>query len=119
MGEYIWILIFLLIAISVGLVIAFINEILGPRTKERMEDYPYECGVPLIDKEARGVFKQGYYPIGLLLILFDIEVAFLFPWAVIFKDLTLEGFIGGLIFLGILTLGFLYEWKKGALEWEK
>jgi NADH-quinone oxidoreductase subunit A len=88
------------------------------KTKEKMEDYPYECGVPLYDPEARGTFKQGYYLLGLLLILFDIEVAFLFPWAVVFKDIGIYGLIEAVLFIAILFLGFVYAWKKGALKWQ-
>ena len=76
MSEYLGILIFFVVALGVGFVFTVANSILGPKTKEKMEDYPYECGVPLYDPEARGTFKQGYYLLGLLLILFDIEVAF-------------------------------------------
>jgi NADH-quinone oxidoreductase subunit A len=104
MNEYLGILIFFVIALGVGFVFTVANSILGPKTKEKMEDYPYECGVPLYDPEARGTFKQGYYLLGLLLILFDIEVAFLFTWAV--------------LFIAILFLGFVYAWKKGALKWQ-
>lgn len=116
--EYLGILIFFLVALGVSFAFAFLNDLLGPKTKERMEDYPYECGVPLYDTEARGTFKQGYYLLGLLLILFDIEAAFLFPWAVVFKDIGLYGLVEALLFIFILALGFLYAWKKGALKWQ-
>jgi NADH-quinone oxidoreductase subunit A len=118
MNEYLGILIFLVIALGVGFVFTVANSILGPKIKEKMEDYPYECGVPLYDPEARGTFKQGYYLLGLLLILFDIEVAFLFPWAVVFKDIGIYGLIEAVLFIAILFLGFVYAWKKGALKWQ-
>jgi NADH-quinone oxidoreductase subunit A len=118
MNEYLGILIFFVIALGVGFVFTIANSILGPRIKEKMEDYPYECGVPLYDPEARGTFKQGYYLLGLLLILFDIEVAFLFPWAVVFKDIGIYGLIEAVLFIAILFLGFVYAWKKGALKWQ-
>jgi NADH-quinone oxidoreductase subunit A len=118
MSEYLGILIFFVIALGVGFVFTVANSILGPKTKERMEDYPYECGVPLYDPEARGTFKQGYYLLGLLLILFDIEVAFLFPWAVVFKDIGIYGLVEAVLFIAILFLGFVYAWKKGALKWQ-
>jgi NADH-quinone oxidoreductase subunit A len=118
MNEYLGILIFFVIALGVGFVFTVANSILGPRIKEKMEDYPYECGVPLYDPEARGTFKQGYYLLGLLLILFDIEVAFLFPWAVVFKDIGIYGLIEAVLFIAILFLGFVYAWKKGALKWQ-
>ena len=117
--EYLGILLFFIIALGLGIAFAFLNDILGPKTKEKMEGYPYECGVPLYDTEARGVFSQRYYLLGLLLILFDIEAAYLFPWSVVFKDIGLYGVFGGLFFILILLLGFLYEWKKGGLEWER
>lgn len=116
--EYLGILIFFLIALAVGFVFAFLNDLLGPKKKEKMEDYPYECGVPLYDPEARGTFKQGYYLLGLLLILFDIEVAFLFPWAVVFKEIGFYGLVAALMFIFILALGFVYAWRKGALKWQ-
>jgi NADH:ubiquinone oxidoreductase subunit 3 (chain A) len=118
MNEYLGILIFFVIALGVGFVFTVANSILGPKTKEKMEGYPYECGVPLYDPEARGTFKQGYYLLGLLLILFDIEVAFLFPWAVVFKDIGIYGLIEAVLFIAILFLGFVYAWKKGALKWQ-
>jgi NADH-quinone oxidoreductase subunit A len=118
MNEYLGILIFFVVALGVGFVFTVANSLLGPRIKEKMEDYPYECGVPLYDPEARGTFKQGYYLLGLLLILFDIEVAFLFPWAVVFKDIGIYGLIEAVLFMAILFLGFVYAWKKGALKWQ-
>jgi NADH-quinone oxidoreductase subunit A len=118
MNEYLGILIFFVVALGVGFVFTVANSILGPKTKEKMEGYPYECGVPLYDLEARGTFKQGYYLLGLLLILFDIEVAFLFPWAVVFKDIGIYGLIEAVLFIAILFLGFVYAWKKGALKWQ-
>jgi NADH-quinone oxidoreductase subunit A len=118
MNEYLGILIFFVIALGVGFVFTVANSILGPKTKEKMEGYPYECGVPLYDPEARGTFKQGYYLLGLLLILFDIEVAFLFPWAVVFKDIGIYGLIEAVLFIAILFLGFVYAWRKGALKWQ-
>ncbi|RMH01233.1 MAG: NADH-quinone oxidoreductase subunit A [Aquificota bacterium] len=116
--EYIGILLFFLVALVVGFAFSFLNDLLGPKTKEKLEDYPYECGVPLYDPEARGTFKQGYYLLGLLLILFDIEVAFLFPWAVVFKEIGIYGLIEAVVFIFILFLGFVYAWKKGALKWQ-
>ncbi len=111
-------LIFFLIALTIAFVMAVLNDILGEKRRDPMEDYPYECGVPLYDKEARGNFKQGYYMFGLLLILFDIEVAFLFPWAVVFKDIGLYGLIEAVLFIFILFLGFIYALRKRALKWQ-
>ncbi|MCX8164702.1 MAG: NADH-quinone oxidoreductase subunit A [Aquificaceae bacterium] len=116
--EYLGILLFFFIAVLLGLAFSFLNNFLGPRTKEKLEGYPYECGVPVYDQEAKGVFKQGYYLLGISLILFDIEVAFLFPWVVVFKEVGLYGLAGALLFIFILTLGLAYEWRKGALRWQ-
>ncbi|RUM31060.1 MAG: potassium transporter Kef [Aquifex sp.] len=116
--EYVALGIALIVALLIALGQAFINDILGFRKRDPLEDYPYECGVPLYDKEARGTFKQGYYLLGLLLILFDIEAAYLFPWAVVFKDIGIYGLIEVIVFVGILALGFIYAWRKGALNWE-
>ena len=116
--EYIALAFALLLALLIAFGQAFLNDILGKRRKDPLEDYPYECGVPLYDKEARGTFKQGYYLLGLLLILFDIEAAYLFPWAVVFEEIGLYGLIEVIVFVGILALGFIYAWRKGALNWE-
>ncbi len=116
--EYIALAFALLLALLIALGQAILNDILGERKSDPLEDYPYECGVPLYDKEARGTFKQGYYLLGLLLILFDIEAAYLFPWAVVFKEIGLYGLIEVIVFVGILALGFIYAWRKGALNWE-
>ncbi len=116
--EYLGILIMFVIAFAIGIAFSLLNDILGPKTKEKMEGYPYECGVPVYDPEARSTFKQGYYLLGLLLILFDIEVAYLFPWAVVFKDIGIYGLIEAIAFIVILFLGFVYAWKKGALKWQ-
>ena len=77
----------------------------------------YECGFNAFD-DARMKFDVRFYLVSLLFIIFDLEVAFLFPWAVAFKDIGLFGFWSMMIFLGVLTIGFIYEWKKGALEWD-
>ena len=78
---------------------------------------PYECGFEAFE-DARMKFDVRYYLIAILFILFDLEIAFLFPWAVVLKEIGLFGFVAMAIFLGILVVGFIYEWMKGALEWE-
>ena len=118
MEGYGALLIFVGVAVIVGCAHAVMNDMLGTKKKDPMEDYPYECGVPLYDPEARGTFKQGYYLLGLLLILFDIEAAYLFPWAVVFEEIGLFGLIEAILFIFILTLGFVYAWAKGALRWQ-
>ena len=116
--EYLGLLMFLLFMLSLSLVLISLNRILGPKTPQKFEDYPYECGVPLYDESARTTFHQGYYLLGLLLLLFDIEAAFLFPWAVVYRWLGFFGFIEMFLFILILTYGLLYAWRKGALDWQ-
>ena len=116
--EYMGLLIFFGVMLGLSLLLISLNALLGPKTPESMEDYPYECGVPLYDKSAQTTFHQGYYLLGLLLLLFDIEAAFLFPWTIVYKHLGLFGFIEMLIFILILTYGLLYAWRKGALDWQ-
>ncbi len=115
--EYLPILIFLGIAavMSIGMVAA--SYIVAPQNPDPDKDSAYECGFDAFD-DARGRFDVRFYLVAILFIIFDLEVAFLFPWAISFKDIGLYGFWSMMIFLGILTIGFIYEWKKGALEWD-
>ncbi|MFP6688092.1 MAG: NADH-quinone oxidoreductase subunit A [Alphaproteobacteria bacterium] len=115
--EYLPILIFLGIAavIAVGAVAA--SYIAAPQNPDADKVSAYECGFDAFG-DARGRFDVRFYLVAILFIIFDLEVAFLFPWAVSFKDIGLYGFWSMVVFLGILTIGFIYEWKKGALEWD-
>ena len=115
--EYLPILIFLGIAavIAVGAVAA--SYIAAPQNPDPDKVSSYECGFDAFD-DARGRFDVRFYLVAILFIIFDLEVAFLFPWAVSFKDIGLYGFWSMMVFLGILTIGFIYEWKKGALDWD-
>ena len=115
--EYLPILIFLGIAavIAIGAVAA--SYIVAPQNPDPDKVSAYECGFDAFD-DARGRFDVRFYLVAILFIIFDLEVAFLFPWAVSFKDIGLYGFWSMMVFLGILTIGFIYEWKKGALEWD-
>ena len=115
--EYLPILIFLGIAavIAVGAVAA--SYIAAPQNPDPDKVSSYECGFDAFD-DARGRFDVRFYLVAILFIIFDLEVAFLFPWAISFKDIGLYGFWSMMVFLGILTIGFIYEWKKGALEWD-
>lgn len=115
--EYLPILIFLGIAavISVGAIAA--SYIAAPQNPDPDKVSAYECGFDAFE-DARGRFDVRFYLVAILFIIFDLEVAFLFPWAVSFKDIGLYGFWSMMVFLGILTIGFIYEWKKGALEWD-
>ncbi len=116
--EYMALLIFLGIMLGLALVFVFVNKLLGPKSSDALQDYPYECGVPLYDKSAQSTFHQGYYLLGLLLLLFDIEAAFLFPWTVVYRHLGIFGFVEMFLFILILTYGLLYAWRKGALDWQ-
>ncbi len=115
--SYIGLFVLLVVSFGAALAMTFLNEIIGSK-KRRTDSYQYECGVPLYDKDARPIFKQGYYLLGILLILFDIEAAFLFPWAVVFKEIGAFGLFEALGFLFILGLGFVYAWRKNALKWQ-
>jgi NADH-quinone oxidoreductase subunit A len=115
--EYLPILIFLGIAIGLSLVMVVVPFIIGPRRPDSEKLSPYECGFePFAD--ARSKFDVRYYLVAILFIIFDLEVAFLFPWAVALGKIGVFGFWSMVVFLGVLTVGFIYEWKKGALEWE-
>ena len=105
--------------IALGLSCAFIvvNFILSPKNPDPEKLSAYECGFEPFE-DARMQFDIRYYLIAILFILFDLEIAFLFPWAVAFKDLDFFGLISMMIFLAILVVGFVYEWAKGALDWE-
>ncbi len=116
--EYLGLLILFGILVVIGIVMVFLNTLLGPKTPQKWDDYPYECGVPLYDKSVQTTFHQGYYLLGLLLLLFDIEAAFLFPWTIVYRYLGILGFIEMFLFVLILTCGLLYAWKKGAIDWQ-
>jgi NADH-quinone oxidoreductase subunit A len=115
--HYIPILIFLLIAIGFGAVSLLVGRLIRPYHPYRDKDAPYECGVPPIN-DARERISIRYYVIAMLFLVFDVEVVFLYPWAVDFRKLGLFGLVEMLIFLAILIVGYVYAWKKEALEWE-
>ena len=117
LGEYLPILLFLIVATGIGIALLVIGTLLGPRRPGAEKLSPYECGFEAFE-DARMRFDVRYYLIAILFIVFDLEIAFLFPWAVVFKDLGAQAIVAMTIFLGILVVGFVYEWKKGALEWE-
>jgi NADH-quinone oxidoreductase subunit A len=94
-----------------------LGRLLGPNRPDPEKLSPYECGFEAFE-DARMKFDVRYYLVAILFILFDLEIAFLFPWAVALNDIGLAGFIAMMVFLGILVVGFVYEWMKGALEWE-
>ena len=115
--EYLPILIFLALAIALGMVLILAAVVVAVRNPDPEKVSAYECGFYAFD-DARMKFDVRFYLVSILFIIFDLEVAFLFPWAVAFKDVGLLGFWSMMVFLGVLTIGFAYEWKKGALEWE-
>ena len=115
--KYIPILIFLSVALALGLLLLLLGFLFGRGTKSKAKLSPYECGFEPFE-DARIPFDVRYYLVAILFIIFDLEIAFLFPWAISLGEIGLLGFISMMIFLVILTVGFIYEWKKGALEWE-
>jgi len=115
--EYLPILIFLGIAIAIAVVMVVAAYVVAEQRPDSEKISAYECGFEAFD-DARGRFDVRFYLVAILFIIFDLEVAFLFPWAVALGDIGLFGFWSMVIFLGVLTIGFIYEWKKGALEWE-
>lgn len=115
--EYFPILLFIIIGLAVGVGPILIGFLLGPRKPDSEKDSPYECGFEAFE-DARMKFDVRYYLVAILFIIFDLEIAFLFPWAIVFTELGIFGFTAMMIFLAILVVGFIYEWKKGALEWE-
>ena len=118
-SEYIGLLVALMIAVTIAGLILFLNKILGPKNKQSaVKSEPFECGVSPI-QQPTGHFSVKFYLIAMLFILFDVEIVWLFPWAVILKELKWTGLIEMFTFLAVLILGFIYAWKKGALEWEK
>ncbi|HET7297717.1 MAG TPA: NADH-quinone oxidoreductase subunit A [Burkholderiales bacterium] len=117
LAEYFPILLFILVGLAVGVVLPLLAKLLGPSRPDPEKLSPYECGFEAFE-DARMKFDVRYYLVAILFILFDLEIAFLFPWAAVINDIGLAGFISMMIFLAILTVGFIYEWMKGALEWE-
>ena len=115
--EYLPILIFLGMAVALGLVLIPAALVLAVRNPDPEKVSAFECGFNAFD-DARMKFDVRFYLVSILFIIFDLEIAFLFPWAVSFGTLTTVGFWSMMVFLGVLTIGFAYEWKKGALEWE-
>ena len=114
--EYLPVLIFLALAIGLGLVLMLSAVILAVRNPNPEKISAYECGFNAFD-DARMKFDVRFYLVSILFIIFDLEIAFLFPWAVALQDLSDLGFWSMMVFLVVLTVGFAYEWKKGALEW--
>jgi NADH-quinone oxidoreductase subunit A len=115
--NYFPILLFILVGLAVGVLPMVIGWIVAPSRPDSEKNSPYECGFEPFE-DARMKFDVRYYLVAILFILFDLEIAFLFPWAVVLKEIGMFGFVAMVVFLGILIVGFVYEWMKGALEWE-
>jgi NADH-quinone oxidoreductase subunit A len=115
--QYLPVLLFILVGLGVGVAPQVLGYILGPNRPDPAKNSPYECGFEAFE-DARMKFDVRYYLIAILFILFDLEIAFLFPWAVALKEIGFIGFIDMMIFLTILVAGFAYMWIKGALDWE-
>ena len=116
--NYLPVLLFMIIGLVTGLVMIFLGGvILAPRNPGAEKGSPYECGFEAFE-DARLKFDIRYYLVAILFIIFDLEIAFLFPWAIVLDEIGLFGIVAMGIFLAVLVIGFIYEWKKGALEWE-
>jgi NADH-quinone oxidoreductase subunit A len=116
-SQYLPILLFLIIAIGLSIVIILIPFIINKMRPDYQKNSPYECGFEG-EGPVRNEFKVQFYLVAILFIIFDLEVAFLFPWAVALREIGAIGFWSMMVFLIILTIGFIYEWKRGALDWK-
>jgi NADH-quinone oxidoreductase subunit A len=116
-SDYMPLVVFIVIAALIGGALLIAPFLVAYRAPDNEKLSPYECGFPPFD-DARMRFDARFYLVSLLFIIFDLEVAFLFPWAIVFHDLGALGFWSMMIFLAVLTIGFVYEWNKGALEWD-
>jgi NADH-quinone oxidoreductase subunit A len=116
-SQYLPILLFLIVAIGLSIVIILIPFIINKLKPDSEKNSPYECGFEG-EGPVRNEFKVQFYLVAILFIIFDLEVAFLFPWAVALRDIGFVGFWSMMVFLIVLTIGFIYEWKRGALDWK-
>jgi NADH-quinone oxidoreductase subunit A len=114
---YVPVLIFVVISLLLGVVLLSLGRLLGGSNPNEDKLSPYECGFEAFE-DARMKFDVRYYLVAILFIIFDLEIAFLFPWAVALREIGFVGFVAMMVFLGVLVVGFIYEWKKGALEWD-
>ena len=115
--DYLPLVIFIAVALAIGLVLLIVPFVVAYQQPDPEKMSAYECGFNAFD-DSRMKFDVRFYLVAILFIIFDLEVAFLFPWAVTFRELGPYGFWSMMVFLGVLTIGFIYEWKKGALEWD-
>src|SRR4026208_2362213 len=117
LAEYFPILLFILVALVVGVALVVLGSLLGPHRPDPEKNSPYECGFEAFE-DARMKFDVRYYLVAILFILFDLETAFFFPWGVLMRYLGWEGFVTMMVFIAEFVVGFWYIWKKGALDWE-
>ena len=117
LAEYFPILLFIAVGLAIGVAPVVLGAIFGPHRPDPEKLSPYECGFEAFE-DSRMKFDVRYYLVAILFILFDLEIAFLFPWAVSLDTVGHAGIVAMLVFVGILVVGFVYEWSKGALEWE-
>ena len=117
LAEYLPTLLFLIVATGIGVALLIVGNVLGPKRPSTEKLSPYECGFNAFE-DARMRFDVRYYLIAIQFIIFDLEIIFMVPWATVFRDLGVVGLVEMAIFAGMLLLGFIYVWKKGALEWE-
>nr|CAA6829981.1 MAG: NADH ubiquinone oxidoreductase chain A (EC [uncultured Thiotrichaceae bacterium] len=115
--AYLPILIFLAVGVGLAVVLLGLGLLMAPRRPDAAKDSPFECGFEAFE-DSRIQFDIRYYLVAILFIIFDLEIAFLFPWAVALDTIGTTGLLAMAVFLGVLVIGFIYEWKKGALEWE-
>ena len=115
--QYFPILLFIIVGLGLGVVLLSVGSLLAPSRPDPQKDSPYECGFEAFE-DARMKFDVRYYLVSILFIIFDVEVAFMFPWDAAFQHVGVFGFWSMIVFLAVLTIGFAYEWKKGALEWQ-
>jgi NADH-quinone oxidoreductase subunit A len=117
LGNYLPILIFMCVTLVMGTVFIILGKLLGPSRPDAEKNSPYECGFEAFE-DSRMKFDVRYYLVAILFIIFDLEIAFLFPWAIVLDQIGTFGLLAMAVFLSVLVVGFIYEWKKGALEWE-
>lgn len=115
--QYLPIIVFLGVAMILAMVMVVLPFVIALRRPDKEKLSAYECGFEAFG-DARGQFDVRFYLVAILFIIFDLEIAFLFPWAIVLKKIGIFGFWSMMVFLGLLTIGFIYEWKKGGLEWE-
>ena len=117
LANYLPLLLFLIVSIGLGFTLLVAGKLLSPSKPSAQKNSPFECGFEAFE-DARMKFDVRYYLVAILFILFDLEIAFLFPWAIVLDDIGVFGFLAMVVFLLVLVVGFIYEWMRGALEWE-